>query len=91
MEGALNEMRENIGRKDGHQKQAIELENRWVEFKPYREQVSELFEDLGKYQKDSQTKSEAIVVLSKQMKQKIKGFNSQINSCKIILISVNLL
>lgn len=83
MEKALNEMRNDIGKKDQYQNQLVTIKNKWEEFEPHSEGMDKLYEKLNIYQNDSQNSTEKIISLTNLLKTKIKKYNKKIDQGNI--------
>jgi archaellum component FlaC len=82
MEKSLNEMREDIERKEEYQGQLSGLKERWEQFEPDSKELEKLYENLTFYQNNSQNSTEEIIKLTNQLKNKIKKHKTKIDQGK---------
>jgi len=83
MEKALNEMRQDIGKKDEYQTSLANLKTRWEVFEPKKDGLDNCYESLSLYQNESQKSTEEIIKLTNLLKVKIKKLNSRLDLGKI--------
>ena len=82
MEKALNEMREDIGKKDEYQTTLANLKSRWEKLTPETEGLESMYEDLNFYHNDSQASGEKIMNLTSLLKKKVEKFKQRIEHGK---------
>ena len=86
MEKALGEMRQEIGKKDSYQTELDDLEKGWDSFRPQKEALGKFFEEIDSNQHLTNPATDQIIKGTKAVKNRIKAFNVEINSCTFFIL-----
>lgn len=84
MEKALGEMREEIGKKDSYLQNLEDLEKRWADFEPEKAALGKIFEEIDSNHHLTNPATDKIIKGTKAVKNRIKGFNTEINNCRVL-------